>query len=536
MKNTLIFILYLLTSSCANIIAPNGGAKDQKAPEIKYSKLDINTDGNTEIEIVFDERIEINQTSNIFLMPGRIPPKITDITGKKCKLIYQTIADTSQDISLIIDGEIHDVTENNPLKSTYIPIISKSKNNVIFKIHSEFENENKLPVLYYINKISDPGNDKDSSIMQTGLWYQHSNNNIVTPPLSGENIILVALVDHNNNMKPDSGEFYDYVFIHEVTDSIIEITLFPGKDPTLFKTDILYYSQHYGAFTFLIFPPGQQLKLVDNNVFTHESYIQIYPGNICDTLLWFNPDADYPVGYFDLYVNHQWYRDLQATHINNPGIRRPFIIHNPIPDTLNLNKDTLFFSFSNAIQSFDYKKVKLKTSTEVEIKPNIYWLNRNHTVAAFVFDSTISDSGILHITFQDSAIEDVFLQKSNLYKFNVPFRKTKENDNTGALSYTSPLYNSDSIELSITIVCKESIKTYPNYKMYPNSTYNFGNLQPGTYKIIIYKDYNKNGKRDGPWYFSRKSAEPFSSSQEIDIQSGFTVEIQDISWDNFRFR
>ncbi len=221
MKSLFYPVLLLVLSSCAHIVPPEGGKKDELPPKLIKSSPPLNTlqFKSKKITLVFDENIQIvNLRENFTVTPDLAEtPRITanknkvnislDIDSLKPNTSYtlnfgKSIADLNEGNpisnftyafstgsildTLFIEGKILDIKTNLPRKNCNISLIKK---------------ENKL-------RYTATSNDN-------GEWK-------IMNLSSGEYDLLI-FIDKDQNKKPGNGELY-FKSLVTVSDSTPKIT------------------------------------------------------------------------------------------------------------------------------------------------------------------------------------------------------------------------------------------------------------------------------------------------------------------------
>jgi len=141
MKFILHITVLIFLSSCANIVAPTGGAKDSESPKLLSSTSDVN-ENSSEKKLIFefDERIQ----EHLFAGNFYSSPPLKEVTHKvNGKEIYITITDNlSSDLKYIIslNNCIKDITEGNVLEELEYIIPPKDTTLNFYYLNAKIEN------------------------------------------------------------------------------------------------------------------------------------------------------------------------------------------------------------------------------------------------------------------------------------------------------------------------------------------------------------------------------------------------------------
>ncbi len=117
MKLYFFILITFIFSSCANIVAPNGGAKDKEAPNCieKLHQIVENKQHESKLTYVFHERIqEHNFVGNFYISPplNGVSHKIKSNT---LEIFIKDFIDPNLQYQVSLGNCIKDVTEGNVL-------------------------------------------------------------------------------------------------------------------------------------------------------------------------------------------------------------------------------------------------------------------------------------------------------------------------------------------------------------------------------------------------------------------------------------
>ena len=213
MKNIKILIILFILESCANMVIPNGGKKDQSIPVIKYSNLTPLNFTQKTIKITFDEYIALNEPNkNISIQPNHTTFK-TELIGKSLLIKLDSTLHQNTTYSLSIDKGIQDVNEGNNFsyKYTFSTGNFRDTNYVQYSI----ENLNQLKDL----KIGLNNTYIDSlPKIKFDYLYNIQNNQVRIDGLKNIPYNVWVFTDKNNDLIPDEYKpiYYDTSEINSV--------------------------------------------------------------------------------------------------------------------------------------------------------------------------------------------------------------------------------------------------------------------------------------------------------------------------------
>ncbi|HNK89021.1 MAG TPA: Ig-like domain-containing protein, partial [Chitinophagales bacterium] len=154
-----LFILSFLMNACAVISAPTGGEKDKIAPKaIKINPQNETVNFNAkEINIDFDEFIQLQNPQNILITPDINPKPVFTSNRKSLNIKFKTTLDSNTTYSIFFGSELKDYTEGNPTDNfTYV--FSTGEYIDSLKIKGSIQNyEDKLPQNTYAILYKDLG-------------------------------------------------------------------------------------------------------------------------------------------------------------------------------------------------------------------------------------------------------------------------------------------------------------------------------------------------------------------------------------------
>ena len=119
MKYITNFFIIILLCSCANMVVPTGGKKDEKIPTLQSTNLQKINFKETLIKLQFDEYITIHEpTQSITIQPNHTTFK-TEVVNKAVYIKLDSNLHDNTTYTLNIDNGIKDLNENNSYNFCY---------------------------------------------------------------------------------------------------------------------------------------------------------------------------------------------------------------------------------------------------------------------------------------------------------------------------------------------------------------------------------------------------------------------------------
>lgn len=119
-KNIALLLCTILCIACASLQTPEGGPRDQVAPEVleeKPKNLSTNFEGN-EVEITFDEYFKLNsEFTEVSISPAQEIPPVLKIKQKTLVITFKDSLEANTTYTVNFGKAIQDVNESNILKN-----------------------------------------------------------------------------------------------------------------------------------------------------------------------------------------------------------------------------------------------------------------------------------------------------------------------------------------------------------------------------------------------------------------------------------
>ena len=218
MKNFLFLIL--LFSSCAVVVRPTGGDKDEIPPVALQSIPDSASTlfNEQEIRIYFDEYFEIKEANNIIISPPpKEKPKI-DVVNKYLRIKFKEPLQPNTTYSINLVSAIHDINEKNVLPNYNLTFSTGNEIDTGIIQGKALFNFTGKPAANFTVALFHPNYQEYADTLIYPLFINkidESGNFIINGIKPDQYYSLYAFEDINNNKKVDFGEKMGFI-----TDSI----------------------------------------------------------------------------------------------------------------------------------------------------------------------------------------------------------------------------------------------------------------------------------------------------------------------------
>lgn len=494
----MLVCICLLSWSCANVIPPKGGEKDEIPPKVIEAASTPNFQTNyqkTDIELTFDEWILLEDVINQVLVspPLEYRPEVK-LKKRTVRFRFDEKENLRSDATYTINfGEaVKDLNEKNPAENlrfvfaTGEKLDSLSVNGSVYDVLTNEPIENALFMLYE--------NLADSVVSKERPFYFAKTNKegiCKIENVKAGTFKVFALVDGNldykYNLPTEKIAFLDSnIIVLPTNNSDIRLPMFEEKQPlTLFD----HNANTYG-----------QLKLVFNQisdeveVMTNDSTLTFLTEWDRDTMkLWYSNVAINP---WEIYVK----RDTNEidTIVVNKLDKQGFLNKAkllPVQKEKNTKINTVAgFSilFNHPLSKSDASKIQWKLDSVIMQNPPVPVfdsLNRRK----LVFNHNWKEGEKYEILIEPGAIQDIFAISNDTIKKSIEVQTSKELGNinlnisgldTLANYIVQLLNNSDAVVKTYYL---EQVSTFTN---------KITALAPGNYKIKIISDENGNQRWD----------------------------------------
>ena len=534
-KNIVAASLFLFIVSCAQVVAPTGGIKDTTPPKVLKTEPEnkaTNFKGN-DLKIVFNEYISLKDANNQLLVspPLSSSPDLT-IKNKSLLVHFKDSLAPNTTYTFNFGNSIVDFTEGNVLEN-YQFVFSTGQNidslSITGKVEKAFDHATEkgiLVMLYAAEKLK-----KDSfPYLSKPDYFAKTNEqgSFVILNVKKDNYKIIALKDANAN----------YLFDNEeenigFSDSLIQLTENKNLNLLIFaETKNRLYIKKPVKIS------EGQLTIAFNKPVESASVKEIRTEN---NMLW---DATALSKNKD--TLRYWYvsapKDSLYFLVNANGLPLDTIaLKCYAKNTVDINKGrgagmTIKMK-KNADGTLDiFKKAGLVFQVPVKkINPTgIFRIYKNDTIAiqsaaqdslrlSIDFDLDLLSDSTYRFLILPSTFEDRLGNKNDtmLYSFRV-----KRWSEYGILKLNILLPEAQHMILQL---LDEKEGVVEERKVVKSNAFIYENLQPGKYKLRMYKDDNNNGLWDTGKFIERRQAEKtYYFKKPLIIRANWDLEE---SWD-----
>jgi hypothetical protein len=490
------------------VVAPTGGKKDSFAPELLYASTPSGEVNFNKKKVVFqfNEFIQLNNVlQQIVVSPAMEILPDFEVSGKSIVMKLRDTLRTNTTYTINFGNAVVDVHEQNPLNSfTY----TFSTGNFIdsFKVSGRCFNSYTLT----------PGDEMlvglySSVSFQDSFLYYNKPNYFTKSNTDGSFVIrnlpagafnLFAFKDANRNLKYDANEVIGfYPEIIQTTDTINESLQISTFFQNMFKSNTLIdtISRFAGVYNFVFYNPIRVNILNDIN---KDAYVLTKIGEKSfDTLVVFISDTSkspvFSVNTVDTSYN------LSLKKSKNTRFQ-PFVCD--IPRMVELN-DTLRISFTNPLSNqLDTSLIVLKEDT-TQVKYSYIYKPENGLIYVYY---PWKESTKYSILLKDSSLYDIYKQTQKKLQSTWTSRNIKDYA-TLELNITGV---EDNQQYLLEIWSEDEKKILYQFTISKNNIIRIGEILPGSVKIKVILDKNKNGKWDNGDVFKKISPERIGYMKE----------------------
>lgn len=500
---TFIISICFLCLGCASINPLDGGAKDEAAPKVLSSypdsaALNVRTQ---EIRLNFDEYIKAQNIRDLLIIsPSLSETPKTEIKKKSLIISFEDSLRSNTTYTLSLNGSIIDNNEGNILEnyqlsfSTGAYLDSLKYRAVVINASDKAACTDCIIALYTSNKDSLPLLEKPVYLGRTS-----ASGKTRIPNLAKGKYRVAAIRDENKNLKLDPDEMISLITDIELTDSMPadSIYVFPyytGEN----KATV---TRSYPGVVKLAFERpvvAKQLELKADSVplafefnsirDTLTAYLDTsYQGRIkiqmsLDSSI---QDLTYEVKDIPKYIK----ANLKARAAGSITLSCPMRIAAVRPEQLSLWQDSVELSLDSI---------------------------RTEGVDVVIFSKSIKDQA-LRVMLQDSAITSSF-QKTNRADTILLAQKVAQET-----LLTIDLKLAIDGQYILQLLSRDAVLLQQNIESSQKIT--FDHLAPGSYRIKIIADYNKNGIWDTGNFLLNQKPEDVFMSESVELRSNWDKEL-----------
>jgi uncharacterized protein (DUF2141 family) len=485
--------IILSLSSCALMVAPSGGPKDNTPPKVEKEFPKNRSTAFTEkkITLKFDEYIQLKDAEEqIVISPPMEQKPQFEISGKSLIINMRGPLKPNTTYTINFGNSIADNHESNVLPDySYVFSTGESIDSLKLSgfIYNSFNNkpEKGFSVcLYPLDSFT------DSTIFKNRPFYFTKTldaGNFLLTNLPPQTFKLVAFKDDNKNLKYDKNELIGfYSTTVNTTDSGSIFPIYSFKPDAYAPNRILdTFSRETGAFIFVLFKPKKQT--IKPSIKTeYYSWYKTGKDDI-DTLTLYSPLWKTDSILFDISTEPK--PVLIKPRKTNKTSRFEVIIKRELElgDSITIN-----FNHPYSTITWDTSRIKLKEDS-ILIKPQIFETPNKDIVKLYY---PWKEHQKYSLEIKDSTILDIYSQYNKKVKINWNMKGLKDYS-TLALSFIHP----DDKEQYIAQITDESeTKIYKTYILNGSINLNLENVLPGKYRVKIIRDTNRNNVWDNGDY------------------------------------
>ena len=520
----LLVVLYAL-HSCAKIVSPNGGPKDEIAPTVLGSapSNEKTQFSGEEITFLFDEYVVLDNTDDIIISPYMEERPKFKLRGKK--LIVEFQEELKKDITYSIDfGEaIRDLNAGNTLKGLNYTFSTGAvldsaivKGNVINASNGEAA-EAIIVGLYQTNQDTLFKKEPPLYITKTDKTGNFKIKNVAKGQYE-----LIALSDQN----------FNYYF--DLPNEAIAFVDEPIKLDTIneLKQNLLLFEE--AAATQVIETNndvyGKTVVSFSERLFDYSDN-WLGATNLKDSLKLIQQDDQLTIWY--------WFKnkDNQALEVLNQNALIDTVEIDPpsknSPDSLSFTTNIietrvpLFDLDTSLIITFNYLLAKadlgqieiLEEGEKIAVQDSLsYEISDDQLFISYPFQAEKT----YDLTIPSNSIQDRF---GRLYNKDIKKSfKVKSVEDYGTL--TVQFKNIDSLYNYLYELRDKAGTTLLEQGSFKDSVLNFTKIAPGAVKLIVIEDQNKNGKWDSGNYLNKTQPESIYTSNDMLVKGNWESEME----------
>lgn len=501
-KQTFLFAGIILLASCAQMVAPTGGAKDVTSPnvekQIPASKTTHFTDDK--ITIRFDEYIQLKDADEQIVISPPMPEKpIFTVSGKSVVIQLMGKLKPGTTYTINFGNSITDNHESNVLGNySYVfstgPVIDTLSINGALKQAFDLKTEAGLSVcLYPLDSFT------DSTIFKQRPHYFTKTNDaglFTLANLPDETFKLVVFKDENKNLKYDQSEliaFYNKP-VHTTDTLALKPFFYFKPDGYGINRLIDTFSREPGRFTFVVYKPFN-LSIQPMVPVPFQTWYKKGKDNI-DTITLFN------AGWKTDSIFFTYHTPLYDTVVLvKPRKSSKFgMFEITLKRDVELN-DTFIITLNHPFDIFstDTSRLKLKEDSVI-VKPVIVSSQNKEIIKLYY---PLKEKVKYSLTLNDSAIKDIYGNYSKADKLSFTSKGIKDYS-TLTLSVIHP---KDGYQYILQLIDEADTKVIKEYIITQSTDINLEYILPAKYRIKLIRDINTNGIWDNGDYMAHKQPE-----------------------------
>ena len=432
-----LFVFLIMLGSCAQVVAPTGGNKDEIPPKVirTYPANKTTHFSAPKIFIQFDEFIILNSPNDQIIISPPLEAKPEYSIDHKRLVIDLKGQSLKKNVTYTINfgNAVGDLHENNLVQNlTYVfgtgAVLDSMK--IVGKCLEAFNNQpvkKQLVGLYRIDGFVDSVLYKEKPIYFTRCKLDGSFeiNNI-----PDSNYKVVSFNDENNNLKYNQNEAIGFLNENVSSSDTIKrnITLYSYKPDPFFPTKLLdTFSVFPGRFNLVAYKSLPLLFKGSPDVSKLTIWKQRYKNNI-DSVVLFTKTLDTV-----LVGNYNMGDSIGPFTIKTKRGYKPFPFTSECKKTVELN-DSVTVTFNFPAAKYDTSRIRIYEDT-ILLKPNYIGISQDgHFFNLFY---PWQETKRYSVEIKDSAFKDIYnrLSKGNT-KFSWAAKALKDYSSLKPVSYT----------------------------------------------------------------------------------------------------
>jgi len=519
-----IIISVLIFCSCAQIVSPTGGNKDDQNPFVIQTEPgnQTTTFHSDKIKIFFNEYIELKHPEKVIVSPPLKEKINIDFKGKELFIdLKNQVIDTSYTYTINLSGSVADVHEGLTLKSyTY----SFTKNNYINKdsLYGKIEDafSKKACKDFVIGLYEQSGFNDSLPFKKNPTYYGLVNDSgeFVIYNLPKNKFHVFCFNDLNKNLKYENNEALGYIR-NPIQIGEENSILVRTNKPNLYGDNKVLDKQKIGTNTYLVSiyrPKNLNIIPIHNDKVKFIHFLKEGLNDI-DTLILNNElqikDSIIQISIENKdtieLVNHKPIRNKKPVIVNYSSSIKP--------------EDSVVFMLNYPCKNINYNRIKLQQDSIIlafqirQINPIKYCVLFNK-VEGKQYKLSIQDSTFLSYEDEYNMSKQVDI-------------KTLSSNQTGEIKLN--IINSKQVPCLIYLVSNnEKEETIEFIKNNTSKQVTLKYFNPGEYKVKIIVDSNRNGHWDkGEWFIKTEPEAVYYLKEIIGVRVLWEIE-QTISIDH----
>ena len=515
MKKLSNILIILVLSSCAQIVSPTGGPKDDQAPKVKSIVPENETTNfnSQTIKIRFDEFIDIKDPEQIIISPIIKEKPIIESDGKSISIdLKRSKLERDKTYTINFGNAIADIHEGTRIDNfsyafTTGQIIDtcKFRGVVISALTGKPEKAFTIG-LYTSNKV------EDSLYLNHYPIYLSKTNekgNYEIKNLPNQSFALFGFNDQNKNLKFDPNEDFSLINTAKNPCETLNSINLKSNQAKLFPRNKITDTLQLNATTYaLSIYDNQSIDIDPKN---HYSRLQKFDNQL-DTLYYYtrtrNDSGNTVFSFLET-------KEPREVSIKNKRKSKPQAIELDLPSSLN-PKETLELKSKTPFHITSKDSILLKLDT-LPISAKI--LRTDSFTIQIPLESKQGENYELEL--KDSALTDIWGVKLRKRKYRFSINQEKE---TGSIQFN---WTNSANENYIIELISDTEKPERIILIYVENSKKelLSFMKPGVYQLRISKDLNKNKKWDSADWRLNREMEPITILPlKITVKSNWEIE------------